>query len=117
MKMRRKLPRVKQVRTRKGNQPSNPYTAEATTALPLEDRAGYPFAARKADLSDDAQLGVAAVAEPVYVLRASSPFSGMVLRFMANASVALDIADDEAQQIRQTALAMDEWREKNSRAG
>lgn len=53
--------------------------------------------------------------EPVYVLRASNPFSGMVLRFMANAAVALSIPSLEVNRIRATASAMDAWRAKLNR--
>jgi hypothetical protein len=53
--------------------------------------------------------------EPVYVLRASNPFSGMVLRFMANAAVALSIPSLEVNKIRATASAMDAWRERLDR--
>jgi hypothetical protein len=120
----RKLPPVKQTRMRKGNHPSNPYAAEAATALRHEDRPGWPFPARRVDLTDEAQLGsppppitTTLGGEPTYILRASNPFSGMVLRFMANAAIALSIPPDEARKIRETALAMDLWRERNSGGG
>lgn len=74
MKPRRKLPPVKsRPPRRKGNHPSNPYAAEAETALRHEDRAGWPWprqpnrdgppgpfpsrTPRIDDLSDEAQLG------------------------------------------------------------
>jgi len=74
------------------------------------------------DLSDEAQLGKPAPAPavdvpPEYVLRASQPFAAMVLRFMANAAMALEIPPKDRQQILETSLAMDAWRERNSRAG
>ena len=55
--------------------------------------------------------------EPTYTLRASNPFSGMVLRFMANCSTALNIPLKERAEIVKMAAAMDAWREKNSGAG
>lgn len=48
--------------------PANPYAGEVATALRLQDREGYPFAARrKANLSDEAQLGAAP--EPPLMIR------------------------------------------------
>lgn len=106
----RKLPPVRQVRTRKGNHPSNPY-AEGAAELPrLEDRHGYPFAARKAVISDEVPTEKG---EPIYVLRASNPFAGMVLRFIVNASEALKVPLKERARIARIAAAMDAWRERD----
>lgn len=122
-KPRRKRPRVlSKTLRRMGNHSANPYPAPE---LRHEDRKGWPFSAQpnrdgppgpfkstmpqKTDLSDEAQLGKPEE-EPTYVLRASSPFSGMVMRFMVNASIAFDLLATEREAIRKAALAMDEWR-------
>jgi hypothetical protein len=115
VRAKRKLPPVKPARIRKGNHPSNAYAAEAKTALRHEDRKDWPFPARRADLSDEAQLGSspspAGQAEPTFVLRASDPLSGMLVRFWANAHE----HDRPLQAANARALgdAMDAWREKH----
>jgi hypothetical protein len=116
-------------RHRKGNHPANPYAAEAAILPRLEDRPGYPFAMRKADLSDEAQLGQPPPppqapaaspegAEPTFVLRASDRLSGMLVRCWAGLTADFGLAPapviDEARRI---ASAMDAWRQKNSGGG
>lgn len=120
MKPRRKLQTVKsRPLRRKGNHPSNPYAAEAETAPRHEDRAGWPFPARKDDLSDEAQLGggvsavrpavIGAAGEPCFILRAADPLSGMILRFWANANERT--LPYEAAEAHMLAARMDAWRE------
>jgi hypothetical protein len=128
-KPRRKLPPVRsKTLRRKGNNPANPYPVPEQRH---EDREGWPFAApratkAKADLSDEAQLGRPAPPqqapaaspegeEPSFVLRASDPLSGMLVRSWANMSAELGLGHPDAiAAARRCALQMDEWRrEKN----
>lgn len=115
----RKLPPVRQVRARKGNHAANPYAAEAKVLPRHEDREGWPFAARKADLTDEAQLGpppppLAPASppsdEPVFMLPASDPLSGMIVRFWANANE--QARPHEVAAARELAARMDAWRRR-----
>jgi hypothetical protein len=54
-------------------------------------------------------------AEPAFVLRASDPLSGMILRFWANANERT--LPYEAAEAHMLAARMDAWRERNSGGG
>ncbi len=105
-----KRPPIKQTRVRKGKPyaPGLDLHARAQQIQPLDLSAPLP---------PQPHIPTTLGGEPTYILRASNPFSGMVLRFMANAAFALSIPLEEARKIRETALAMDLWRERNSGGG
>jgi hypothetical protein len=116
-------------RMRKGNHPSNPYADEVATAARLEDRDGWPFPAprgKPAATSDEAWLGrqlpsprapPASVKgdEPTFVLRASDPLSGMLVRFWAAANEypAAAVSPKDTAAARALAARMDDWRERH----
>lgn len=85
------------------NLPSNPYAAEAKTALRLEDRPGYPFAARK--VFDD---------EPELVLKASEPHAVETVELLAKLFAA---SGKPSESMGRLAVSMRAWLERNSRAG
>jgi hypothetical protein len=99
MKKRKPLPIKRPARVRKGNLPSNPYTDG------IRDREGLPLSPPLPHIPTEK-------GEPIFVMRASSPFSGMVLRFMVNASAALGIDNKDRDQMVRIAAAMDAWRSK-----
>jgi hypothetical protein len=110
-KPRRKLPPVRSKTLRRvGNHPANPYPVPEET-LGMHEKAQR---IQPLDLSDEAQLGKPAE-EPSFVLRASDPLSGMLVRAWANMSAELGLqSPDTLADARRIALAMDEWRrEKN----
>ena len=67
-------------------------------------------------LSDHNQLGEQ---EPTFVLRASDPLSGMMVRFWANANEKILQQSNPRRlfEVRELAAQMDKWRERNSKAG
>jgi hypothetical protein len=109
------------------NIPANPYQTDAPL---LEERPGYPFARQwfRADLSDDAQLGrqpppppqapaaSAEDTEPTFLLRASDPLFGMIVRFWANAHEKT-LHQRVLAAARDLAARGDAWRDRNSAGG
>jgi len=78
-------------------------------------------------LSDETQLGAKGNSpsgglptdEPMFILRASDPLSGMLVRFWANANEKRLQQSNPRRllEVRELAALMDQWRQRNSRAG
>lgn len=118
---RRKIPPVlSKALRRKGNHPSNPYPRPKERH---EDREGWPFPAprspkaRRADLTDEAQLGTLPRkdAEPQFVLWGSDPLAPHIVRYWARANdyIGSAVTTAEINAAMRLASSMEAWRKRH----